>query len=526
MQKTKNKKGGFASGIGFVLAAAGSAVGLGNLWSFPNKAGENGGAAFLFLYVACVIFIGVITMICEFFIGRRAQANPITAFKKANKNLGWVGLIAIVVALIISCYYAVLGGYTVKFTVNSFWGNSGNLASFAGTEWQVILFSAIFVLVAFVIIMAGVKGGIEKASKILMPALFILLVAVVIFVLCLGDGVAEGLKFFFVPDFSKIGWDSVLAAMGQAFYSLSLGMGAMIVYGSYTGKEINIIKSTGMICIFDTLIAVLAGMAIFPAVYHFAGTTEGIEMGGMMFLFETLPMVFESLGTLGMVIEFLFFAMVIVAAVTSIMSLMEVSCQFIIQRFKLKRKIATVIVSAIIIAVSIPIGISLGNSFNGNPAMQIFGMDLLTFFDTVTNTVLMPICALLACVAVGWFIGPKNALAELEAEGNKFGKFKGVVGIMIKFVVPLLIAVIEVFGLIELIFPKGVFNLNGLGVALVSLAVLGVIIGVYFLFLRNKETGCNADEFLSDTLAESTPATAAETETATDIVTDERPDEE
>jgi NSS family neurotransmitter:Na+ symporter len=498
MQKTQTKKRGFTSGIGFVLAAAGSAVGLGNLWGFPYKTAENGGAAFVFLYIACVLLIGAVTMICEIFIGRRSQANPITAFKKINKNIGWVGLVAIIVPLIITCYYSVLGGYTVKFAVNSFWGNANNLASFAGSEWQVILFTLIFIALALIVVMAGVKGGIEKASKVLMPALFLLLVAVVIFVLCLGEGVKEGLAYYLIPDFSKVTWQSVLAAMGQAFYSLSLGMGAMIVYGSYTGKEINVVKSTGMICIFDTCVALLAGMAIFPAVYHFA-TVEGVNMSeldlnGLMLMFETLPKVFESIGYLGNIIEFLFFAMVIIAAITSVISIMEVASQFVIQKFKMKRKIATLIVAIIALCVSIPIGISLGHLLNGSSAMQIFGMDWLTFFDTVTNTVLMPVCAMLSCVAVGWLIGPKQAIKELEEDGNKFGVFKKVVAIMMKFVVPVLIGVIEVFGIITLIFPNGVFDINGLGVALVSYAIFGLLVAIYFLFLKKKETGTNLDE--------------------------------
>lgn len=502
MKQAQTKKGGFTSGIGFVLAAAGSAVGLGNLWGFPYKTAENGGAAFVFLYIACVLFIGAVTMICEIFIGRRSQANPVTAFKKINKNIGWIGLIAIAVPLIITCYYSVLGGYTVKFAVNSFWGNANNLSSFAGSEWQVILFTVIFVILALVVVMAGIKGGIEKASKVLMPALFLLLVAVVIFVLCLGEGVKEGLVYYLIPDFSKITWDSVLAAMGQAFYSLSLGMGAMIVYGSYTGKEINVVKSTAMICICDTCVALLAGMAIFPAVYHFASIegvdTSTLDLNGLMLMFETLPKVFESIGYLGNIIEFLFFAMVIIAAVTSVISIMEVASQFVIQKFKMKRKLATLIIAIIALAVSIPIGISLGHLLNDSSKMQIFGMDWLTFFDTVTNTVLMPVCAMLSCIAVGWIIGPKKALEELEADGNKFGVFRSVIAVMMKFVVPVLIAVIEVFGIISLVFPSGTFSANGLGVALVSYALFGVLVAVYFIFLKDSETGTNKDEFLSN----------------------------
>ena len=500
MEQKKSKKGGFTSGIGFILAAAGSAVGLGNLWAFPYKTAENGGAVFVFLYVACVLLIGAVTMICEIFIGRRAQANPITAFKKINKNLGWIGLIAIVVPTIIVCYYSVLGGYTVKFAANSFWGNADNLGNFAGESWQVILFIAIFMALALVVVMAGVKGGIEKASKVLMPALFILLVAVVIFVLCLGEGVKEGLAYYLIPDFSKVSFSTLLAAMGQAFYSLSLGMGAMIVYGSYTGKEINIVKSTGMICVFDTFVALLAGLAIFPAVFHFtsiAGVdTSTLDLNGIMLMFETLPKVFESIGYLGNIIEFFFFAMVTIAAVTSVISIIEVASQFIIQKFKISRKIAASGIALITFAVSIPVSISLGYLLNGRVQMTIFGLDWLSFLDTVTNTVFMPICALLSCGAVGWFIGPKRALDELKADGNKFGKLEGFISVMIKFVVPVLIAVIEVFGVVELLFPNGKFDSNGLGIVLVSYALFGLLIGGYFLFLKERETGTNADELL------------------------------
>ncbi len=500
MHQEQTKKGGFTSGIGFVLAAAGSAVGLGNLWAFPFKAAENGGAAFVFLYIACVLFIGAITMICEMFIGKRAQANPVTAFKGISKKIGWFGLLAIAVPTIICIYYSVLGGYTVRFTANSFAGNANNFAAFAGSGWKVILFTALFLTFALVVVMAGIKGGIEKASKVLMPALFLLLLAVVVFVLFLGEGVADGLKFFLVPDFTKITFSSVLAAMGQAFYSLSLGMGTMIVYGSYTGKEINMLKSTAMICVFDTIVALLSGLAIFPAVFHFAAkesvTLNPAELQGMTLMFNTLPKVFESIGFIGNLIEFLFFAMVVIAAVTSVISIMEVASQFIIQKYGVSRKKATACITLIIFLLSVPVGYSLGFALNARTRLHVFGMDLLSFLDTVTNTVLMPVCALLSCLAVGWILGPKRALTEMEEHGVRFGKFSKLIAVMLRFVVPVLIAVIEVFGIIDLVFPKGSFNANGLGVVLVAYAILGIIIGAYFLLFHKTETGTNADELL------------------------------
>ena len=275
----EKKKVGFASGIGFILAAAGSAVGLGNLWGFPYKTSQNGGAAFVLIYVACVLLIGFVTMLSEIYLGRRAQANPMTAYKMIHKNLGWCGLVAIVIPAFIICYYSVLGGWTTKYALNSFSGNAGIVGTFSVNTGEVILYTAIFLVLSMMIIMGGVKDGIEKASKVLMPVLFLILVAIAVYALTLGSGVREGLSFYLKPDFSGITFKSVLVAMGQAFYSLSLGMGIMITYGSYTGKEVNLVRSTAMICIFDTLVALIAGLAIFPSVAHFDPALLGSSKG-------------------------------------------------------------------------------------------------------------------------------------------------------------------------------------------------------------------------------------------------------
>ena len=237
MEKTK-KTNGFVGGIGFILAAAGSAVGLGNLWSFPYKTSVNGGAAFVFVYIFSVIVMGSIVMIAEIYLGKRAQSNPVSAYKKANKNLGWLGLFSIIIPFIIICYYSVLGGYTVKYTMNSFSDNAGVLGGFSSNIGEVILYTAIFLILAIVVVMAGVQDGIEKASKVLMPLLFLILVGIVVYCLCLGEGVSDGLNYYLNPDFTALGFKGVLAAMGQAFYSLSLGMGIMVSYGSYTGRKV------------------------------------------------------------------------------------------------------------------------------------------------------------------------------------------------------------------------------------------------------------------------------------------------
>lgn len=501
MEGTK-KKNGFASGIGFILAAAGSAVGLGNLWSFPYKTSIYGGAAFVLVYIMSVIVIGSIVMIAEIHLGKRAQANPVSSYKKANKKLGWLGLFAIIIPFLITCYYAILGGYTVKYTLNSFSGNSGIISAFTGNVGEVILYTAIFLILALVVIMGGVKDGIEKASKILMPALFIILVAIVIYCLFLGDGVKDGLDFYILKaNFKELGFRGVLAAMSQAFYSLSLGMGIMVSYGSYTGKEIKVGKSALMICIFDTLVAVLAGLAIFPAVYHYKAVSGGeVKTSGLMLMFSTLPLVFENLGALGKILSFFFFGMVVIAALTSVISLLEVVTQFIIQKFKLHRKKSITVATFLCFALAIPISISLGKLLNDDTSMLICGQDWLDFFDIVTNTVLMPVCALGSCIAIGWFIdknftaNPMQTFKTLQDDGLELGVFGKFFAVMVKYVTPILILIIEIFGVKDILFTADGFSKDGLGIVLTAVGLLIASIVVYFIWLVKGETGTNADE--------------------------------
>ena len=486
------KKVGFASGIGFVLAAAGSAVGLGNIWGFPYKTSANGGAAFVFIYIACVLFIGFITMMCEIFIGKRAQANPITSYKKVNKNIGFFGLVAVIIPAFIVCYYSVLGGWTVKYALNSFSGNSGIIGTFSVNTGEVILYTAIFVILCLLVVMGGVEEGIEKMSKVLMPVLFIILIGVVIYALTLGEGVRQGLAYYLKPDFSAVTGKTFLTAMGQAFFSLSLGMGAMITYGSYTGKEINLVKSTAMICFFDTLIALLAGLAIFPSIAHFdPELLSGAKGVGLIFII--LPQVFDSMGVIGQVVSFFFFAMVVIAALTSNLSLIEVVNQFTIQKFHADRKKAALVVGLICFAVSIPVGISLGHvAILEESSPALFGLDWLTFFDEVTNTVLMPVCALFACIAVGWIIKPKEAIKEIEEEGTKFPSWlKKVFPAMVKFVTPALIIIVEISGL------KSEIEGGNLAVIVFAYALIAIAAIIYFALLRNIDTGTNADEKLT-----------------------------
>ena len=485
------KSNSFASSIGFILAAAGSAIGLGNLWGFPYKVSQYGGAAFVIVYIGCVILIGFCTMLAEMFIGQRAKANPVTAYKKVNRNLGWFGLVAVIIPAFIICYYSVLGGWTVKFAFNSFSGNAGILGTYSINTSEVIICTALFILLAILIIIGGVQEGIEKVSKVLMPILFIIIVGIAVYSVTLGSGVSEGLKFYLMPDWSKLTVKGVLTAMGQAFYSLSLGMGIMLTYGSYTGKGINLTKSCAMICLFDTLIAFIAGLAIFPAVAHFDPSLLESSKG-VALMYIILPEVFESMGFIGKIVSFAFFIMVLIAAITSVVSLIEVVTQFVIQKFHANRKAAAFVVALICFAVSIPVSISLGRvAICEMDSPALFGLDWLTFFDEVTNTVLMPVCALFACIAVGWIIKPKNAIAELEAEGSILPDWlKAVYPVMIRFVTPALILAVEIFGLYS--------EVAGGNIAVIVFAYSLIILCViaYFAFFRNTYTGTNEDEKL------------------------------
>lgn len=496
----EKKKNGFASAIGFILAAAGSAVGLGNLWAFPYKVSANGGAAFVLVYIASILFIGIIAMIAEVLLGKRSQSNTVTAFKKINKNIGWIGLVMVAIPFLITCYYSVLGGWTLRYTINSFnidpiSSNAASFKLFTSNAFEPIIYTFIFFALAAIIIKSGIKGGIEKASKVLMPTLFLILLAITIYCLFLGEGVAEGVNYYLNPNFSELGFDGILAAMGQAFFSLSLGMGIMVCYGSYTGHEINIGKSAVMISAFDTMIALLAGLAIFSSLG--ALQPESLtEAQGPSLLFVILPQVFEKMGFIGNIVSFLFFAMVVIAALTSVISLLEVSAQFAIQKFRLNRTKATLVVSALCFVISVPITWSTGGAFDGT--INVFGFDLLTFLDEMTNTVLMPLGAAGSCIAMGWLLdkkltlNPMKTLHTLRAEGLSLGKIERVYIIMLKYITPLLILFMDVMGIITHVTASpSYWWIVGAALMLIALAAV-----VYFIFLKKSETGTNEDEII------------------------------
>ncbi len=493
MSNETKKRNGFASSLGFVLASAGSAVGLGNIWGFPYKTGANGGAAFVLVYVMMALLIGIVAMTAEMHLGRRVQANPVTAFKTVNKKLGFIGLLAILIPFFIICYYSVLGGYSLRCIVSSisdigknFTEIGAGMDGFKAHPFWPVFCAVLFLAIAVVIIMGGVQKGIEKASKVLMPLLFVILLGVVIYSLCLGEGVKEGLDFYILKlDFQALGWKGVAAAMGQVFFSMSLGMGIMMVYGSYADREVNLFKSAVQISLIDTAIALLAGLAIFPAAYHFMAVEnvapEAVGLGGFALLFYTLPQVFASLGVVGGIIGAFFFLMVAIAAVTSVVSLVEVVTQFVIQKLRISRKLAAVIPMVLAAAISVPVALSLGGRF------AVVGRDLLTVFDEMTNTVLMPLCACAAALVAGWGI-KKKEMAENIFPGKPF--VGTLFSYMLKTVTPLLILVVAIFG----ISSNVGLDINYWYLVGAAFLLAFVSFAVYFIVLEDKETGYNADE--------------------------------
>lgn len=492
----EQKKQGFGSKIGFILAAAGSAVGLGNIWRFPYLVGRHGGGAFVLVYLLSVLLLGTVVMIAEMFIGKRAQRDIVNSYGKANKWLKWVGLLGVMVPFIISTYYAVIGGwasgYAVEYVINSNaiaqGGAGAAFTSFISDPVRSILFFALFLVAAILIVCGGVQKGIEKAGKILMPALFVLLIAVIIAAMCLpgkgeGQTVVDGLTFYLGKfDFEALGWNGVIAAMGQAFFSLSLGMGVMIAYGSYTGKGINLAKSALTVCGLDTLVALLAGFAIFPAMFA-TGNSALVSEAGAGLMFIALPEVFAAMGPAGNFVGFMFFVLVIFAAITSLISLIEVVSQYTLEKYHWSRAKATCVFGGIIGLIGLFVCLS-----QGYTKYNLFGFDLLTYFDEVTNVVIMPILAFFACITVGYIIKPKNVMKELEEMGSSFKGQKFWLA-MTMSVTPALVLIVLIMGIIDK-FPyfadpkKGGLNY---GYVLGGAAVLIVLTFLWNVMLDSKK---------------------------------------
>ncbi|MBR1863129.1 MAG: sodium-dependent transporter [Ruminococcus sp.] len=450
----EEKRNSFSSSIGFVLAAAGSAVGLGNIWRFPYLAAKNGGGIFLLVYIVLAVTFGFTLLVTEVSMGRKTKQGCLTAYGRIHKKSGWIGVFASVVPFMILPYYCIIGGWVLKyFTVFATGGgvdaaDDTYFSGFITSTVPPIVFDVIFLAATAFIIYKGVNKGIENISKVLMPLLLVAIIGISIFSMTLkgSDGRTgmEGFKIFVVPDISGMGikeiFRVVLDAMGQLFYSVSVAMGIMVTYGSYFRDDDNLMKSVNRIEIFDTLVAFLAGVMIIPAVFAFLGT-EGLQSAGPGLMFVALPKVFAAMGPIGNWIGAAFFLMVLFAALTSSMSILEAVVSGLMDKFKWSRTKAVAVetAAALILGVFICLGynifffeLKLPNGSVGQ---------LLDIFDYISNNILMPVVAISTCIMIGWLAKPAVIIGEATKNGEKFGR-KGMYIVMIKFIEPVLLSLL------------------------------------------------------------------------------------
>lgn len=454
----EKKRHSFSGSIGFVLAAAGSAVGLGNIWRFPYLAAKDGGGLFLVMYLVLALTFGFTLLTTEVAIGRKTKQSPLTAYAKLKEKWGFLGIIACVIPMIIMPYYCVIGGWVIKYLAAFVTGNGvaaaadGYFGGFITAEVEPIVWLVVFLLATAFVVFRGVNRGIESFSKVLMPILLVLILGIAIFSLTIShtdaEGVTrtglEGLKIYLVPDFEgmtvKKFFTVLMDAIGQLFFSLSVAMGIMIAYGSYVKDDENLGKSINQIEFFDTIVAFLAGVMVLPAVFVFMGR-PGMEASGPSLMFVSLPKVFESMGAIGNVVGVLFFAMVLFAALTSAISIMEAIVSSFMDKFHISRIKAAAIetVIALVFGVIVCLGYNVFyfelNLPNGAVAQ------ILDVMDYISNNILMPVVAIGTCILIGWILGPKVIVDEAEKSGHKFGR-KKLFNVMIRFVVPVLLLVL------------------------------------------------------------------------------------
>ena len=442
----QTERANFSSRLGIILATAGSAVGLGNVWRFPTIAGENGGAAFMLLYILCVVILGLPCMLNEFIIGRRAQANTARAYAKMGGGNLWrlVGYFGVFTGFLITGYYCVVSGWCLQYVVASVGGQLDGspadveqyFANFSSNPWKPIVCLLVFFLITHMVIVRGVQKGIEKASKVMMPLLFILLVTIAV-AACLLPGAGEGISFLFKPDFSKVDSNVLLSALGQAFYSLSLGMGCLCTYASYFSRETSLAKSAVQIISIDTLIAILAGLMIFPAVFSVGGKTDA----GASLVFITLPNVFNqafaSIPVLGHAIALLFYLLLCVAALTSLISLHEVSTAFFHEELNISRRSGATIVTVLCSIIGIFCSLSFYNT-----DISLFGLSLFDLFDFTTGQIFLPLGGFLTCLFVGWYVPRHILYDELTNHETLRGSLFPFYLFAVRFVCPLCILLI------------------------------------------------------------------------------------
>ena len=456
MNKHEHKRSTFSGKIGFVLSAAGASVGLGNIWRFPYLAAKYGGGIFLLIYIILALTFGYSMIIAETSIGRMTKKSPVGAFQSFGKS-GWLsagGWINAIIPILIVPYYSVIGGWVIKYLVEYICGNAhqvaedGYFSAFISNGVSTELCFIVFALITLVIIYAGVRNGIERVSKFMMPILVVLSVIIAAYSVT-RPGAIEGVKYFLVPNVDNFSWMTVVSAMGQMFYSLSIAMGILITFGSYMKKDISIEDSTQNVEIFDTAIAIMAGLMIIPAVFAFSGGDPDTLQAGPALMFITIPKVFENMG-LGTLVGVMFFILVLFAALTSSIALTESAVSTFEDELKWSRKKSTVLIGVIVIALG-----SLSSLGYGPLAgVTIIGMQFLDFFDFLTNSVMMPIAALATCLLIVRVVGFEKMDKEIEL--SSAFKRKKLYHFFLKYLAPLCILVIlissiaNVFGWISM----------------------------------------------------------------------------
>jgi len=439
----------FGSKIGAVLAAAGSAVGLGNIWRFPIETGQNGGAAFIIIYIVCIVLLGLPIMISEFLIGRHTHANTAGAYRIVSNGSPWkwVGRLGVFTGWFIMCYYVVVGGWTMHYTffsaTNGFAGVEASgyervFGEFVSNPWLPAAWTILFVLIIHFVIMRGVKSGIEKSAKILMPALFIITLFLVICSVML-PGASQGISFLLKPDFSKVTSTTVLEAMGQAFYSLSLAMGCLCTYASYFDENTPLGKSAVNVAAIDSAIAIMAGFIIFPSLFNIGMNPNEVEAGAGL-TFVSLPNVFQqALGNgsiLSVVFSSLFYFLLFMAALTSAISLHEVATAYVTEEFNLSRKKGATLVTGTVLVLSALCALSFGPLSD----LKLFDLNLFNLFDTLSGRFLLPIGGMLISIFAGWVLDRQLYKSEISNYGKLRVPYFRVLVFALRYIAPIAVA--------------------------------------------------------------------------------------
>ena len=443
-QETTNR-GGFGGKLAAILAAAGSAIGLGNIWRFPSITSENGGGAFIIIYLGCILLLGLPLLIAEFSVGHNAKSNPIDAFSKIRKGWGWLGGAGLISVTLIMGYYFVISGWTLNYAVASATDGIGSdfggfFSDFTANAWKPLLFTYIFILANHYIIAGGVQGGIEKASKIMMPLLFAILIILAIYSLWLPDG-REAVGNVFTPDFSKVSGKTFLDAMGQAFFTLSVGMGAMLIYGSYFKKGTKISGTAISVVSLDTIVALIAAIIIFSA--------DAEDANGAQLAFVAMPKVFASMPG-GGIWATLFFLLLALAAISSTISMHEAVTSYFVEKRGMSRKRGAWVVTIIAMTLATVASLSMGDWSN----FTIAGMNFFSLLDSFTALVMLPLLGILTAIFVGWIWKKQDMKAELTAEGGIDKKTYPIVRFLLRYVCPVLVSIVFVFGIIDFFSPK------------------------------------------------------------------------